>query len=129
MSDLRSDLSEMESKLFIAAAQNLSYMKKCHNLMRLNILYDYVENLKTLKPTDKEWSFIEQICQYLNVFKRISMILEGESYATLPMVIIGINMLLDRLELWAMELDNKPDRDKIDENIINSIQAARDKII
>ena len=34
---------------------------------------------------------------------------------------MGFNMLLDRLELWAMELDNKPDRDEIDEKIINSI--------
>ncbi|CAH1954524.1 unnamed protein product [Acanthoscelides obtectus] len=95
----------------------------------LNILCDNVENLKTLKPTDTEWSLIERICQYLNVFKSICIILEGESYASLPMVIIGINMLLDRLESWAMVLDNKPDRDEIDEKIINSIQAARDKII
>ncbi|XP_072375514.1 uncharacterized protein [Diabrotica undecimpunctata] len=95
----------------------------------LNILCDNVENLKTLKPTDTEWSLIDRICQYLNVFKSISLILEGESYVTLPMVIIGINMMLDRLESWAMELDNKPDRDKTDEKIINSIQAARDKII
>lgn len=95
----------------------------------LNILCDNVENLNNLKPTDTEWSLIERICQYLTVFKSISTVLEGESYATLPMVIIGINMLLDRLESWAMELDNKPDRCEIDVKIINSIQAARDKII
>ncbi|VEN46694.1 unnamed protein product, partial [Callosobruchus maculatus] len=35
-------------------------------------------------------------------------------------------MMLHRLDSWAMELDNKPDRDETDEQVINSIQAARD---
>ena len=64
----------------------------------LNIFCEYVENLITLKPTDTEWSLIERICQYLNVFKSISPILDCEPYATLSMVIMSINMLLDRLD-------------------------------
>lgn len=95
----------------------------------LNILCDNTEYMKTLKPTDTEWSIIERVCKYLKSFKTISTTLEGEAYCTLPMVIIGINMLLDKLEKWAKELDNIPSRDETDEKLIHSIQAARDKIL
>ncbi|KAG5891035.1 hypothetical protein JTB14_035226 [Gonioctena quinquepunctata] len=87
----------------------------------INILCDNTQNMKTLKPTDTEWSIIDRVCKYLNSFKTISKTLEGEAYCPLPMVIIGINMLLDELEQWAIELDNNPIRNETDEKFIYSI--------
>jgi len=45
------------------------------------------------------------------------------------MVVIGINLLLDKLELWAQELDNKNNRCAVDEQLIFALQSARDKIL
>lgn len=45
------------------------------------------------------------------------------------MVVIGINLLLDKLELWAQELDNKNNRCVVDEQLIFVLQSARNKIL
>lgn len=95
----------------------------------LNILCDNISNLKDLKITEKEWILISNICQYLRSFKTLSSVFEGEKYCTLPMVVIGVNMLLDKLELWAHELDHKIERTTTDEQMLYCIQAARDKIV
>ena len=95
----------------------------------LNIFCDNIENINNCKILDKEWVLINKFCQYLRSFKTLSSILEGEKYCTPPLVVIGINLLLDKLEIWAHELDNKVDRDATDEQIIYCIQAARDKIL
>lgn len=42
--------------------------------------------------------------------------LEGETYYTLPMVIIDINMPLDKLEQSAIKLDNNPSKNETDQN-------------
>lgn len=47
----------------------------------------------------------------------------------LKRVIIGINMVLDKQEQCAIELDNNLSRDETDEKFIYSIQAAKDKIM
>lgn len=95
----------------------------------LTIFCDNIENLNNCKILDEEWVLISKFCQYLRSFKTLSSILEGEKYCTLPLVVIGINLLLDKLEIWAHELDKKIDRDAIDEQLIYCIQAARDKIL
>jgi len=45
------------------------------------------------------------------------------------MVVIGINLLLDILESWAQELDNKNNRCAVDEQLIFALQSTRDKIL
>lgn len=95
----------------------------------LNILCDNISKLKDLKITEKEWILISNICQYLRSFKTLSSVFEGEKYCTLPMVVIGVNMLLDKLKLWAHELDHKIERATTDEQMLYCIQAARDKIV
>nr|CAI5869765.1 unnamed protein product [Callosobruchus analis] len=44
------------------------------------------------------------------------------------LAIIGINMLLNKLEKRAIEMDNNPLANITDEELIYSIKAARDKI-
>lgn len=95
----------------------------------LNIFCDNVNFSNQLKLSDNEWVLVSKICSYLRSFKTLSLVLEGEKYCTLPTVVIGVNLLLDKLETWAHELDNKIDRDTNDEQIILCIQAARDKIV
>lgn len=38
-------------------------------------------------------------------------------------------MILDKLERWAIELDNNLNRNETDEKFIYSIKVAKDKII
>lgn len=44
-------------------------------------------------------------------------------------MVIGFNMLLDKIESLITTLDNKVDRDLVDENVLLAFQAGRDKLL
>lgn len=67
--------------------------------------------------------------KYFKVFKTVSTLLGGDKCATLPMVIVGFNILLDSIEKQIHELDKKIDRNKIDECLLTAFQAGRDKML
>ncbi|CAH1114784.1 unnamed protein product [Psylliodes chrysocephalus] len=75
----------------------------------INVLCDNVDDLKTFRVTNIEWSLIQNVCNYLTGFR--------------------INLLLDKLEKWSRNLDQKVDRNNVDEALILSLQVARDKIL
>lgn len=54
--------------------------------------------------------------------------LEDDKYATLSMVIVEFNMLLDSIDKQIFELNRKIDRNKIDECLLTAFQAGRDKM-
>lgn len=45
------------------------------------------------------------------------------------MVVVGINLLIDKLEKWAFDLNDKPNRSSTDEKIIMALQKAKEKIL
>ncbi|XP_015119432.1 zinc finger BED domain-containing protein RICESLEEPER 2-like [Diachasma alloeum] len=55
--------------------------------------------------------------------------LGGDRYPTIASVVVGVNILLDSTEALCKSLDDKPGRDKTDENLILAFQAERDKLI
>ncbi|CAH1103800.1 unnamed protein product [Psylliodes chrysocephalus] len=94
-------------------------MLSCANNLKraLIVLYDNSESLLSLRMFNTEWEIIQKPCSYLKPFKTLSTLLEGDQYCTpLPIVVIEINMLLDKLEQWALDLDVKEHRNEIDEN-------------
>ncbi|CAG9825832.1 unnamed protein product [Phaedon cochleariae] len=95
----------------------------------LNALCDNNAKLKFLRVNENEWDLLKQICGHLHSFKSLSTLLGGEKYVTLPMVVMSLNILIDKLEEDAQHLDQKIDRTEVDEAIILALQAARDKIL
>jgi len=95
----------------------------------LNLLCDNNESLNKYRLTNEEWALNISLTNYLRPFQCLSTLFSGEKYCTLSMVVIGINLLLDKLESWAQELDNKNNRCALDEQLIFALQSARDKIL
>lgn len=87
------------------------------------------DDLKDYLISSQDWELVSRIFTYLKVFKTLSDSFQGEKYCSLPMGVLGINMLLDKLENWTFELDNCPNRKTTDEQVIEALQAARDKIV
>lgn len=82
-----------------------------------------------LQLTEDEWKLIVNVTTYLKYFKSLTVVLSGDKYVTLPLVIIGFNMLLDKIESLINILDNKENRDLVDENVLLAFQAGRDKLL
>lgn len=76
----------------------------------LEMFCDNIENLKNLKLLNEEWLLIKKIYVFLHDFKEFSTTLGGEKYVTLPKVVIGFNLLIDKIEKTILNLDSKPDR-------------------
>lgn len=56
-------------------------------------------------------------------------ILGGDTYTTLPLVIVYFNILIDKIDGQIFELDRKKDRDEVDESLLLAFQAGRDKML
>lgn len=76
-----------------------------------------------------EWDSVGIIVNILFHFKKVSDLLCGEKYVTLPSVIAALNCMLDKIEQTVETLDKKIDRSEIDELLIFALQAARDKML
>lgn len=95
----------------------------------LNTLCEKNESLQMFKLSPKEWYFIETIVDFLKDFKRVTDIVGGEKYVTLPDCIIAINVLFDEIEKVCFELDLKDNRTTADEQLITAFQVGRDKML
>ncbi|CAL1680872.1 unnamed protein product [Lasius platythorax] len=95
----------------------------------LNTLCENNVILFYLKLSQDEWLLLEKFYKYFKVFKTVSTLLRGDKYATLLMVIVGFNMLLDSIEKQIFELDRKIDKNEIDVCLLTAFQAGRDKML
>lgn len=95
----------------------------------LHLLQCENDKVAACKLSEDEWSLLTQIHSFLKYFENVSRILGEEKYTTLPLAIIAFNMLLDRIERMMFVLNDKIDRTNVDEILIKSFQAARDKIV
>ncbi|EFN61750.1 hypothetical protein EAG_00455, partial [Camponotus floridanus] len=64
----------------------------------LEMFCDNIENLKSLKLLEEEWLLIKKAYSFLHDFQEFSTTLGGEKYVTLPKVVIGFNLLIDKIE-------------------------------
>jgi len=83
-------------------------------------------NIRRFLLTDDEWYLLIQIHLFFKNFKLVSTLLGGDKYATLPLIIIAFNMLLDKIENTIKLLNDKESRCQTNENLLWAFQAARD---
>lgn len=95
----------------------------------ISALANNEKKLNHLVIDEAEWELLDKLQKYLKSFKQFSTLLGGDKYPTLPAVIVGANILLDKLEKLCHSWDQKPDRSPDDERLIIAFQAARDKLI
>lgn len=85
--------------------------------------------LRNMIITEEDWRLLYMLQKDLKCFKKLSNVLCGDTYATLPSVIVSVNILLDSIEMLCHELDAKPDRNTTDERVIHAFQAGREKLL
>jgi len=83
-------------------------------------------NIRRFLLTNDEWYLLTQIHLFLKNFKLVSTLLGGDKYATLPLVIVAFNMLLDKIENIKNLLNDKEGKHQTDENLFWAFQVARD---
>ena len=86
-----------------------------------------IENsLKEFNISDNEWSNLEKLLKYLKPFKTLTDLFSGEKYPTISTVVIGINLLLDKIDCWITTLNENV---IFDNKIKDCLIAARNKIL
>lgn len=95
----------------------------------LKLLIISVNDLQKYFLSELEWHMLSDINNLLSHFKKVSDLLCGEQYVTLPSVVVAVNFMLDKLEKAVTIMDEKKNRSEIDELFIVAIQAGRDKIL
>ena len=87
------------------------------------------KEIRGMTITPEEWAVLEIVCSYLKPFEYLSTVLGGQPYITLPLVIVGFNMLIDKIETIVTELNSKPTQDIINIRLQTAFQAGRDKML
>lgn len=95
----------------------------------LNLLCENNISVRKFSLSDSEWTLISRITQILRHFKSVSTLFSGEKYVTLPLVIVGFNMLIDKIENIARKIDKIINPTLIDSQIKEAILTAREKLI
>ncbi|XP_044005438.1 zinc finger BED domain-containing protein DAYSLEEPER-like [Aphidius gifuensis] len=152
---LRKTLGKIERSEILQNALNISctlvnieYIKPVLDMStKWNSTYDMIEYSLKLKKglnllwsvdislwqkftlSENEWDILNHIYEFLRHFKHISKTLGGKTYVTLPLAIIAINMLFDKIDTIVNELDKKIYRSNVDETLILGFQAARDTMM
>ncbi|XP_066582005.1 uncharacterized protein [Prorops nasuta] len=88
-----------------------------------------ISELSNFQISSEEWIIFEKVHKFLINFKILSTKLGGEQYVTLPLVIVSFNLLIDKIEATTKQLNDKKDRNNIDEALIFAFQACRDKML
>lgn len=95
----------------------------------LRLLWISFKELTKFQLSEDEWLLLEQIHKFLRNVKIVSDIIAGEKYPTLPLVIVAFNVLVSKIENIIFSLDAPEERNKIDEILLMSYQAGRDKML
>ena len=92
----------------------------------IDILCSSVTELNDFQITANEWQVLEKLHKFLINFKLLSTKLGEDKYVTLPLVIASFNLLLDKIESMVKQLDEKPNRSKVDERLTWSFPKPLD---
>uniref|UniRef100_A0A6V7JKY1 Uncharacterized protein n=1 Tax=Bracon brevicornis TaxID=1563983 RepID=A0A6V7JKY1_9HYME len=95
----------------------------------LDLLWQNCAKVSQMKISPDEWSLPLQIHKFLSDFKRISTVLGGQHYITLPQFIVAFNLLVNKIRMTISKSDNEPDRDEVDEILLLASQTGRDKML
>lgn len=91
-------------------------------------MWTNIAPLKKFKISSSEWQILEFIRQFLQHFTYLTNLLSAEKKTTLPVLVVAINMLLDKIEKIISEVENL---NYSDEQVLlmNGLRDCRDKIL
>lgn len=95
----------------------------------LNLLCISNCKLKHLQLNESEWELLKLSVVYLLNFKILSKTLSGDKYITLPSVIVGFNILLDKLEASIKKLEKKKGKTVVEIKLHSALLAAWNKLL
>lgn len=95
----------------------------------LNLFCDNNAGFTIYRLADTEWSLLKELAMYLCHFKVLSTAFCGEKYVTLPLVVIGINMVIDKLERFILCYQQSRVPNPVHGVMFDAIIAARDKLV
>lgn len=95
----------------------------------LKLLCNLNPDLNKFYLQESEWQLLEGTIKYLRYFKTLSETLSGDKYITIPMVVVGFNMLLDKLQDGIRNLDEKIRKSGVEIQIRNALEAALEKLL
>lgn len=67
----------------------------------LTIMWDQNKDFDACRIEDQSWKWIEDAVNYLKPFKTLNELFSAEKYCPLSTTVLGMNMLLDKLEKWS----------------------------
>lgn len=89
------------------------------------------EKMQKYFITEQEWLLLSKISKILKSFKELTDELSGEKYVTLPLVVIGFNLLLVLITKHIDRLREtlESDRTTVDCNILKGLEACFEKLM
>ena len=92
--------------------------------LAINLMCNHNQALKNFRITDYEWELLKETYKYLRHFKVLTKVFSGDKYPTLNAVVLGFNMLLDKLEASISTLYRKTELNPIEDNMLAALEAA-----
>lgn len=72
---------------------------------------------------------MQRFASFLKNFASVLTLIEGDKYATLPMVVLMYNMVLDKLEATAKQLEQQNTRNVLEDPLMDAYHTAYDKMV
>lgn len=95
----------------------------------IDLLCQHNEKLQGLKITENEWNLLKKYIKHLRNSKTSTNLFSKEKYPTLNLVVIGINILINKLDTAINNLSNFEELSSIQKMILEALQAAHSKIM
>lgn len=72
---------------------------------------------------------MQRFAVFLKNFASLSMLIRGDKYATLPIVVLTYIMVLDKIEATTKQLEQQDTRSALEDLLMDAHQAAYDKLM
>lgn len=95
----------------------------------LNLMWDNIPILRELKVYDSEWEVLKFVGNFLKHFKYVTNLLSPEKKTTLPIVVVAVNVLLDKIEDILTHLQENLDQPPHQLLLMNALGECRNKIL
>ena len=95
----------------------------------LHLLCEINEPLQKYLISDYEWLLLSKVYTFLRYFKELTEALSREKYVTLPLIVIGFNMLVDRIAASIDASREKADLCLIDESMLQALEVFLAKLM
>lgn len=97
----------------------------------LNLLCELNDQLKDYLILKNEWLILMTVFKFLKYFNELTQVLSGDKYVTLSLVVIGFNLLLDKITAEIDYLRGKSDIEMnwVDDTMLKGLEACLCKLL